>query len=499
MSRGKHWSLWLAATAAFVLIGCTWAFAVARYGGPDEPAHVIRAAAAAHGDLLGKPVDGLEPGYRQVTVPAPLGSGDPACYRHSATVTAECAVVGSTAGSVDVATSAGSAPPWYYVVVGLLARMLSSGRSVIGYRMAGVLCCSVILGYAVARAEPRAVRTWLLVALVPSSWFLIGVVGTSGIEIALVVLALVEAVNRFHVVDHPAPSILRVTVPLAVCLVLRPAAVIDVVAVALVVLPTQPRPFTRQLLARLTLPFIAAAGAWAAWTVWAGVVFRDRRTADTRSFTSALVHSLRGISTTLHEAIGTLGWNEFFVPVVAEVAWVAALAVGVAWVVTRGGTDRWWHAPWIAAGVLLPTVVEVIVHRRIGGVWQGRYSIPFAIAGVLYVARRGAPRRVVMRSLVCAAVVVEVLTLWHTLRRYMVGLDGSLVLRRARWTPPLNAWLLLAVNAAAMAWLVVVVLMSDVSDHVPEHVDDEVGRSGRVEDREPAVRAELEIGEVGHG
>ena len=47
------------------------------------------------------------------------------------------------------------------------------------------------------------------------------------------------------------------------------------------------------------------------------------------------------------------------------------------------------------------------------------------------------------------------LTLWHTLRRYMVGLDGSLTLQHAAWTPPLNPWLLLAINAAAIAWLAV--------------------------------------------
>ena len=58
-----------------------------------------------------------------------------------------------------------------------------------------------------------------------------------------------------------------------------------------------------------------------------------------------------------------------------------------------------------------------------------------------------------MREVVIAAVCAEVLTFWHTLRRYMVGLDGSITLRGASWHPPLNAWLLIAVNGAAMAWL----------------------------------------------
>jgi hypothetical protein len=53
-----------------------------------------------------------------------------------------------------------------------------------------------------------------------------------------------------------------------------------------------------------------------------------------------------------------------------------------------------------------------------------------------------------------------VLTLWQTLRRYMVGLDGSFTLQHASWHPPLNPWLLIATNAAAMAWLAVVALSS---------------------------------------
>src|SRR3954465_464050 len=90
---GNRVVTWLAATCAFAIIGCTWAMATARYGGPDEPAHIIRAAAVSHGDLLGDAVRRLEPGYRQVSVPAPLATGDPGCFRHDEAATAACATV----------------------------------------------------------------------------------------------------------------------------------------------------------------------------------------------------------------------------------------------------------------------------------------------------------------------------------------------------------------------------------------------------------------------
>ena len=448
--------IWLSASTAFAIIGCTWAFSIARYGGPDEPAHVIRAAAAAHGDIRGKPVDGFESGYRQVSVSTALASGDPACFRHAENTDSSCAVVAGDTGVVEVATSAGGAPPWYYVVVGALARMLSNGRRVLAYRMAAVLLCAGILGYALARARRYGGAAWLVVSLTPSAWFLIGVVGTSGIEIALVALALVEAVGRFHARAAPA-SLAHVTVPLAICLLLRPAAFVDVAVVALIVAPTLTRPVGWRRLTTIMGPLIAAGIATLAWSRWISLVVRDRRTADSTSLATALGHSLQGIPLTVHQTIGALGWNEFYAPPAAQLVWYATLVCAVYWVVARS-SDRWWHARWAVAALLLPTLVEVLGHRRIGEIWQGRYSIPFAIGGVLYASRGAAPSRAVLRAMVIVASFAEVLTVWHTLRRYMVGLDGSLTLQHAAWHPPLNPWLLLVVNAAAMAWLATVAL-----------------------------------------
>ncbi|HEX3089034.1 MAG TPA: DUF2142 domain-containing protein, partial [Ilumatobacteraceae bacterium] len=445
-SAGDNRSLmWLSAMCAFAIIGCTWAFAIGRYGGPDEPAHIIRAAAVAQGDLLGKPVAGFEQGYRQVTVPAPLGSGDPSCFRHDETIPASCAAITAGDSPVAVATSAGTAPPWYYAIVGVVARIFSDGRGVSAYRMVSVLLCAIVLGYAFARCRRVAGAGWLLAALTPSAWFLFGVVGTSGIEIALITLAVVEAIDRFH---SPAPrtaSLWRVMAPLSVCLLLRPAALIDIAVVALVLYPTVPRPLTRRCVAILTLPLAAVFVATVAWSRWTGLVVDDTRTADSDPLWSAVRRSIDGIPTTAHQAVGALGWNEFFAPPVVQLVWIAGLVFAIYWVVTQG-RDRWWHVKWIVAAIVLPTVLEVVLHRRIGEIWQGRYSIPFAMAGVLYAATTVSPPRRVMRGMIAVAALAEVVTLWHTLRRYMVGLDGSLTLQHAAWQPPLNPWLLLTIN-----------------------------------------------------
>ncbi|MEP7203738.1 MAG: DUF2142 domain-containing protein [Ilumatobacteraceae bacterium] len=450
----SRWVVWLSAAAGFAIVGCTWALATARYGGPDEPAHVIRAAAAAHGDLLGEAVARLEPGYRVVTAPAPLASGDPACYRHNEFVTAECATPTRAAGDVEVATSAGVAPPWYYAVVGAIGRAFSSGADVMAYRMATVLVFAIILGAAFMRSREVGGASWLLAAMTPSAWFLLGVVGTSGVEIALIAVALVEAVGRLRDPDTSA-SLARVSVPLAVCLVMRPAALVDIAVVALVIAPTL-RPLSTKRVAALVLPLVMAGAATFGWNHWTGLIFSDRRTADSDSIARALGRSLGGIPLTVHQAIGALGWNEFFAPVPAQLVWIVVLGFAVHWTVTHSNHSsvRRWHAQWIVAALLLPTLLEVIVHDRVGSIWQGRYSISFAMAGVLFAAScKISPERRVMRVVVMCSAFAEVLTLWHTLRRYMVGLDGSFTLQHAAWNPPVNAWVLLAINAAAIAWL----------------------------------------------
>jgi len=427
--------------------------ATARYGGPDEPAHIIRAAAVSNGDLLGDAVHRLEPGYRQVSVPAPLATGDPGCFRHDENATAACALVVGGPRNRVVATSAGTAPPWYYIAVGWTTRAFSSGRDAMGFRIASVLLCGAILGYALARCVAIGRGAWLLAAITPSAWFLFGVVGTSGVEVALIAVALVEAVARFH---DPDAALARVMIPLAACLVIRPAAVIDIAAVALVVAPTLTKS-TKRTITAIAVPLAIAAGVTFAWNRWTGLVVRDSRTADTDSLAGATWRSLRGIPTTAHQAIGALGWNEFFAPHVAQLAWIGVLAFAVYWTVTRT-TDRWWHVRWLLLALLLPTVIEVTLHRRIGEVWQGRYSIPFAMAGVLYAARAVGPPRRILRAMVAVAAAAEILTLWNTIRRYAVGLDGSLTFRHATWWPLLNPWLLLILNAAAMTWLATIAL-----------------------------------------
>ena len=66
-------------------------------------------------------------------------------------------------GDVAVATSAGTAPPWYYVIVGVVARGLSSGERRDGIPDGGRAALRVILGYGDGAQPPIRRGAWLVV------------------------------------------------------------------------------------------------------------------------------------------------------------------------------------------------------------------------------------------------------------------------------------------------------------------------------------------------
>ena len=174
---------------------------------------------------------------------------------------------------------------------------------------------------------------------------------------------------------------------------MRPAALIDVAVVALVrdADPLDPSPSVPSL--RWSWPLVIAGVATLAWNRWTGLIVSDRRTADSDSFVEALGRSLGGIPLTVHQAIGALGWNEFFAPVAAQLLWIVVLALA------RVLDVHAFVPPLVACSV--DRCRPVASNTRRGDrssngsveIWQGRYSISFAMAGVLFAASCVSPDR----------------------------------------------------------------------------------------------------------
>jgi hypothetical protein len=416
----------------------SWALAIGRYGGPDEPAHVLRSFAAAHGDVLGDPADPLPPGYRTVSVPAGLATGDPTCYRHDARLDSSCAASDPAAvGAADAdtriraATSAGLTPPLYHLAVGGIVRLIGDPADSAWYRAAAALLHAAVLALILTRVRARPAHAVLVAAVVtPATWFLFGVVNPNSLEIALTLLCWVGVAR---LVASPSPKAAEawwIAAPAAAAIVIRPIAVVPVAAMLIVIeLRSRPQGLSRRRRAVLLSPLGAAVAAVVIWSAAVSIQVDDERTAVHRSVLSNLRSALRSLPTSAGEAVTSLGWNEFHPPLLVSLLWTLAWLLTVVVVRLRPSRDL---MLWLLIVWATPVLFEVVLAGSIGPIWQGRYSLPMVMAlpaFVMLTDPRAASRLV--RPMVVVVALVETVTYWATVRRYAVGSRGSWLLTDA--------------------------------------------------------------------
>lgn len=485
-----------------VIVGAlvaSWAIAIGRYGGPDEPAHVVRAAAVADGQWRGDTDAAFPPGYRVVSVPARLASGDPTCYRHDARLAAVCAEGRAIDGELRVATSAGIYPPAYYALIGLPARLLGDPASSAWYRAIAVAWNLLLVGLIAVRLRPFGRGALCCLATItPAAWFLLGVVNPNGMEILLAALAWVGVARLLTVDRNTAADVLWVSAPIAIAVLIRPVALLPFAAIAAVVLASGGL-HDRRDRAWLGAPVAAAAGATWAWSAWVGAQIDDPRTAEPAGTWSALRTSFGGLPSAAGEVVGSMGWLEFTAPSLVQVVWwvgIAVLAIATWHLGAR--RLRWAMAAWLGALIGGPIAFEVVMHHRVGFIWQGRYSISTLLGlGALALAARVRLGHVAAIGVLLAGATAEIFAFWSALRRYVVGTDGSWWFDEpAKWQPVIDPVVLLVAHTVVIGVAVAVaVRLLDVA----EDVDDQVGRAVEVEQVELPAGAELQVGLIGHG
>ena len=456
---------------ALLLIIGTWAVGIGRYDGPDEPAHVLRAAAVADGQVRGDAAPGMAGGFRIVTVPASLATGDPSCYRHDATVSARCAGERNVGDTSRVATSAGINPPLYYAMVGLPLRVFGGSDASGWYRLVAVSWNVLALALVAVRLR-RDLRatTWMLAAtavVTPAAWFLFGVVNPNGLEIALLLLAwvsvprLVEASTSVGV-----RACLWVSLPAALAISIRPIAMMaaSAVAVVVVILTAGTRGWRWPSRAALVIPPVVAGVLVAVWNAWSSLQFDDPRAVVTEDRMTALRSTLGGLGDTVREMVGSSGWLEYSIPSISQFVWwmsAAALCASVWAQRSRAGVLA--AAAWALILVLVPVAFEVTTSGRVGHIWQGRYSIP-TLLGLVALAGSSSdvPLPRLARHWWFALAAAEIIAFWSTLRRATVGTAGPWWLSPAgetSWAPAIPARALLSIHivivssaATAMWW-----------------------------------------------
>jgi hypothetical protein len=376
-------------------------------------------------------------------------------------------------GWVLAATSAGINPPLYYALVGVPVRMFGDTGEVFWYRAAAALLNGAVLLLAAWRLRPFGRASVVaLVVFTPAAWFLIGVVNPNGFEFVLALLAWV-GVARWDRDRWPARA-WWIALPLAVAVACRPSAAMVAVAL-LVVLEVRCRPSRWE---RVVL-WGSVAAATTSVFIWNRIVHLhvdDPRTAGSGSSLRAAWPAIRSVPTTAREMIASLGWYEFAAPIGIVLLWVLAACIATSgW--RPSSIDRRAAAAWLAVLVLGPVVFEIVVHRSLGPIWQGRYSLPMfaGVVAVLLQARLVLGRRAAS-AIVGLGALVEVSTYWWVVRRYSVGVDGSWWMTGGyRSTAVVGPRALVIINTVLALGLTAFGVRSVGLLDVTEDVDDHVG------------------------
>jgi len=479
-ARQPHARVSFTTFAALVVVFTAWNLASPPGSGPDEAPHVVRAASIAHGQLVGDedPIEGG--GSRVVRAAQVIASLNqlPSCWRGHVDVSAGCATafVGSTS-LVDVRTPAGAAPPAYYLIPALALDLKMSSGGVSLARELSALVCAALLAFAVGlirlvRPQPFLTAAFFI-TLTPTMLFISGVVNPSALEIASGLLLWVAVLL---LASEPSDSAHR-----------RMLVWSTAVAGSIFVLSRQLSPLWLVLVA---LTFVIVAGWRKAWTVvrsregiaasivmsvaslvaiaWLEIEapLKSQNGLSKRMDTwTALSHATGNVGYVYQTAVTGIGWLDFKIPlgplIIYSIAAGALLLVGAA---AAGHRLRLAMLVLAVATIVIPILIESSQYETLGQTWQGRYSWPLAV-GVLLMCGIALDRSDVAasrttltmtRGLIALVAFANAFTFYFALRRYEVGVHGSIwFLGKLQWHPPVSVGLILVIGLAGIVGLFV--------------------------------------------
>lgn len=466
--RRVFWWGW----AVFTLLTAAWAVANPLMASPDEPAHVVKAAAVARGQILGEQT----PDGTVVEVPYfyNLVTAYPVCYQFNPEATGNCDWPATQAldEPVRAVTPAGRYNPLYYAVVGL-PTLAPPGDGVL-YAMrilSGAWCAFFVAAGLRALAEVRRPAWPALgagVALTPMVVFLASSVNPAGIEIAAAFALWCQLLVLLRRPD-PDRDVTRLWWIAAATLVVVNARGLSLVwtglAVLAVVALTSWAEVRRLLARRATWPawaaIVVSCLVAAAWVVGTNSMSTGGEPAEHgTSFLRAFAISVFSTDSYVINMIGQFGWLDTYLETWVYLLWGAVF--GLVGLLALAAGHRRERRALLALGLAV-LAVPVLIHAWqapfFGIIWQGRYVLPLAVGLPLAAAavlqdRLPAPARVPRNAAalgIALLTVVQGAAFVENLHRYVNGEDGAWTeLEPDAWLPPVPLGLVLALGAVAV-------------------------------------------------
>jgi hypothetical protein len=469
------------ALVTFLILGTLttlWALASPLMSVPDEPAHAIKAAAVARGQLSAE-TGGKQGDPAVVRVPAYFAElGLQTCTAFKPDLTAACApqVDPANRAAATAATTAGNYNPFYYLLVGLPSRLLSGAPALYAMRIASGLMSAVFMTMAFVAATRLRRSEWpvaaSVVALTPMVLFLSGSINPNSLEIvttAAFFLNLCVVLDNFKSLAAVRAPILAVGISGAVLANTRALSLIWLAAAfvaALIIFGW--RPLVAVLRDKLGIAMVALTGlgcaAGLAWLVLADSFKSLGGTPSTTTPDQAFAMMLDRTFDYANGYVGVMGWLDTPSPQGVQIFWhfaVAALLLGG--LACRPVRARWAVLLVLAAIVFLPPILQSQVVEELGYIWQGRYLLALVvllvtICGVAlrsYSFRASPTAKSLGRWVLGGTVAAHLYVFVFALRRFTVGLvpdhTNWTEMWEPMWQPPLTWQVLAALYLVALS------------------------------------------------
>ena len=382
----------LLAFVAVLLAEAVWILAVPPFRGSDEIDHVYRATGVASGQWhLG---EGARHG-RGLLVWVPTDVVDAAqgqCTSLSYVGHDNCHAVETSGERSRVATAAGGYDPFFYLVVGTMAKPFRGAGVDYAMRVATAVLCALLLGVGVGVLSVAGTGRWatlgVLAAITPEVVFSGSIPSPNGVEmgLGLVLWAALLAVVRRDDATTQRRLLLVATaaaVPLTFVRLLGPLWVALIVAAVVLTVGVR-RAWElirrhRLLVGCAMTAAVVGVGWWAAWQVIASHATGLQPDKDRVLWILAF-----NLPVYTMEMVGAFPFRDQPAPlgVYPLAFFVVGLLVFGAW--RRGVPEQARRAVlWIViASLVVPVVLSLAFMPSLGAFWQGRYELPFVI-GIL--------------------------------------------------------------------------------------------------------------------
>ena len=486
--RRRRGTLWALVGVLLFALAAAWSAATPLMASPDEPSHVVRAAAVARGQWSGTlgpaPTDTSRPGAATIVhLPTDLAASVilPNCYAFHSENAADCVprLPARTGGSVPVETFAGQYPPLYYAVVGWPSLLLTGEAGLYAMRLASAAISAVMLAWGVFRLSTvrgNRLALWgAVVAITPMCLFLAGTVNPAGWEITAAFsfwAACLATVSR-----HGPPStgaLVQAAVSGAVLVNIRASSPFWALAIVVVAIVAAPPGRLRELVRHRLAPWLGSAALLASfaavgWILRHGAVVSSRNLYPQFANPKETVLAINGRGFEyLQNMIGNFGWLDTPAPPLTYVLWyIAAGALILLGLSAAMGARPKTGLVLLVGGVAAaPFILQLPTAAGAGLIWQGRYALPVAVGVPLLAALLlGEQRpevveflRRAFRGTLPVVVVAHVAAFYWASRRYSDGVNGHVITFSPQWSSPIGfltgtaLYAVLCTVLAAIVW-----------------------------------------------